>query len=255
MKAFSTLVPAALAASLCAASLPAHATVIADFQPLASAPDYKWVKDAARTDGHLFSINKGADKSAQGVASAFMFLDPSLAALGFLPTVFKIDATVADGNAASYNPLANTFTQTGLNGAFSLTYSGADKTIGSIHLVNGENLLSGVFTNAFIQGFNGSGSINLTAGDGVTSVFSSALRDFSKTVDGSEAFALNLLSAHPGLHAAPGKALDNFQANGAGNFAAASAPEPATWGLMILGFAGVGALIRNRRRRVAGVLV
>lgn len=28
-------------------------------------------------------------------------------------------------------------------------------------------------------------------------------------------------------------------------------PEPATWGLMILGFGGVGALVRGRRRQVA----
>ena len=30
-----------------------------------------------------------------------------------------------------------------------------------------------------------------------------------------------------------------------------SVPEPATWGLMILGFGGVGAMTRNRRRQAA----
>jgi hypothetical protein len=29
----------------------------------------------------------------------------------------------------------------------------------------------------------------------------------------------------------------------------ASVPEPATWGLMILGFGGIGAMVRNRRRQ------
>ena len=28
-------------------------------------------------------------------------------------------------------------------------------------------------------------------------------------------------------------------------------PEPATWGLMLLGFGGMGAMLRNRRRQVA----
>ncbi len=256
MKAFSTLVPAALAVSLCAASLPAHAATIAQFSPLSGNADYKWVQSASGTGGHLFSINKGSDKSVQGVASAFMFLDPTLAGLGFLQATFTIDATVADGNAANFNAASNTFTQNGLNGEFHLTFAGADTTIDGIHLTTGENLLSGSFTNAWIQGFNASGSLNLTGGPGVTSVFTSALKDFSKTVDGSEAFALNLLSANPGFHAATGKSLDNLQSNGGGNFAAdsLSVPEPATWGLMIVGFGGVGALMRNKRRRVAGVL-
>lgn len=32
------------------------------------------------------------------------------------------------------------------------------------------------------------------------------------------------------------------------NFAAASVPEPATWGLMIAGFGGIGAVLRRRRQ-------
>jgi len=31
----------------------------------------------------------------------------------------------------------------------------------------------------------------------------------------------------------------------------AAIPEPATWGLMIMGFGGIGALVRNRRRQTA----
>jgi hypothetical protein len=254
MKAFSTLVPAALAVSLCAATLPAHAATIAQFSPLSGNSDFKWVQSASGTGGHLFSINKGSDTAKQGVATAFMFLDPALAGLGFLPATFTIDATVADGNAATFNTASNTFTQNGLNGSFSLTFAGDDTTIDGIKLTKGENLLSGIFTGAWIQGFNGSGSINLSAGPGVTSVFSSALRDFSNTVDGSEGFALNL-SAN-GFHATKDKSLDDLQGNGGGNFTADSAgvPEPATWGLMIVGFGGIGALMRSKRRRVAGAL-
>jgi hypothetical protein len=253
MKAFSTLVPAALAVSLCAVSLPANAAVIAQFQPLSNANDYKWVKDAAGTGGHFFSVAQSNSSVAQGVATAFGFLDPSLAVLSLLPATFKIDATVADGNAASFNASSGTFTQAGLNGSFSLTYSGADTTIAGFHLVNGENLLSGTFKDAWIQGSGGSGSTNMTIGNGGSAVFTSAVKNFAGLVAGSEEFALNML-VKPGFHASTGKALDNFQGNGGGNFAAAAVPEPATWGLMILGFGGVGALIRSKRRRVAGVL-
>jgi hypothetical protein len=42
--------------------------------------------------------------------------------------------------------------------------------------------------------------------------------------------------------------LNNFSAAATGTFSAAI-PEPATWGLMIMGFGGMGAVLRNRRRQ------
>jgi hypothetical protein len=47
--------------------------------------------------------------------------------------------------------------------------------------------------------------------------------------------------------------LKNFTAQSAsGSFDAQIAvPEPATWGLMLVGFGGMGALLRNRRRTAA----
>jgi hypothetical protein len=257
MKAFSTLVPAVLAASLCVASLPAHADVIAQFQPAARTADFRWVKSAGGTGGHLFSVSDPTSTVKQGVASHFTFFDPALADMVFLPAVFTIDATVDEGNAATFNAASQTFTQTGLTGSFHFTYSGADTIIDGISLVNGEDLLSGDFTDAWIQGFNTSGSVNLTVGNGGSATFKSAVADFSHAVDGSQAFALNLLSVKPGFHADDGKSLDSFTGAGGGNLAqdvAAGVPEPATWGLMIVGFGGIGALMRSKRRRVAGAL-
>jgi hypothetical protein len=37
-------------------------------------------------------------------------------------------------------------------------------------------------------------------------------------------------------------------------FVQASVPEPATWAMMILGFGGVGALLRHRRPRPRAAL-
>ncbi len=38
---------------------------------------------------------------------------------------------------------------------------------------------------------------------------------------------------------------------GAHNASGGSLPEPASWGLMIVGFGGMGAVLRSRRRRPA----
>lgn len=69
----------------------------------------------------------------------------------------------------------------------------------------------------------------------------------------SEEFAFNLLAVSPNFSAASGQALRSFTANGGGNFSdtITAAPEPATRGLMILGFGGAGVLLRTRRRTFA----
>ncbi|WP_372785703.1 PEPxxWA-CTERM sorting domain-containing protein [Phenylobacterium sp.] len=43
-------------------------------------------------------------------------------------------------------------------------------------------------------------------------------------------------------------------ARGAHNAAGGSLPEPASWGLMIIGFGGMGAVLRSQRRALAAAL-
>jgi hypothetical protein len=258
MKALTSLVSlAAVAASMSAVSLPAQAAVFAQFSPLTNASDFRWVKSGgsgptAGTGGHFFTITSNTSTVAQSVAIAFAFLDPAFAALGNLKANLKVDATAAAGNPASFNATAGTYTQAGLNGGFSVLYSGVNTTIAGHHLVPGENLLSGTFTDAWIQGSGGTGSTNVTMGNGGTATYSSALENFSNVIPSSEEFAFNLLGATPKFAALKGKALTTFRANGGGNFGAVgSVPEPATWGLMILGFGGIGAVLRRRRTSLA----
>jgi hypothetical protein len=248
VKAFASA--AVLAACVSGTALSAHAAVFAQFLPMTNAPDYSWVRDG--TGGHFFSINASSDTSAQGVATAFSYIDPTYGGIGLLPATFTIDATAAQGNAASLGS-AGTWTQAGLDGTFSFTYTGPDKTVGGFHIVTGENLLSGSFTGAWIQGAGGTGSTNVTFGNGGAATYHSDIVDFSHEVAGSEEFAFFLLGANPHFGAGAGAGLNSFTANGGGNFDAitASVPEPASWALMILGFGGAGAMLRRRRMAAA----
>jgi len=255
MKAFTPLLSAAaLAVSLAAIAAPSHAAVIAQFSPVTNADDYKWVKSGgsgatAGTGGTFFSANTASAASAQAVAVSFSFLDPNLAALDFLPALFTLSASVASGHPASFD--GSTWTQLGLSGAFSFIYNGANEVVDGIHLTHGENLLSGTFANGWIQGSGGSGSANETFDNGGTATYTSQVLDVAQIQPGSEGFALNLLSVSPHFGASAHKALNSFKANGGGNFEALSVPEPATWGLMIMGFGGMGALLRRRRTAMA----
>jgi len=255
MKTLTTLASAAaLALSLAAVSAPAHAAVIAQFTPDTNASDFKWINDGANNTGaggHFFTVSDNASTVAQGVATHFSFLDPSLALLSSISAVFKVDATVSATPATNNSGL---LTQSGLTGTFSFIYAGPtiDNFNGSgITLFQNSNLLSGVFGNATIEGSSGSGSANLAAVNGGTMTFTSDFLSPTRLKAGTEEFAFNLLSTTPKFGKKTGAALQGFSSNGGGNFSADAVPEPATWGLMIVGFGGLGALARHNRRRAA----
>jgi hypothetical protein len=249
MKALTTFVSAAaIALSISAAAIPAHAAVFGQFDPNTNTSDYKWVVGANGLGGSLFSVNSNSDTTAQGVDVQFSFIEPTFSALHDLDATFMISATAASDQLASEGS-AGTWTQPGLTGNFSLIYNGPDQTLGAFTLTTGEDLLSGSFTNAWIQGAGGTGSTNVTIGNGGGASYSSDVIDFSNVVPGSQEFAFNLGSVNPHFNANPNKSLNSFVANGGGNFSALGVPEPATWGLMIIGFGGMGALLRSNRRR------
>ncbi len=236
---------AAFAVSLVISAAPASAAVFADFSPDVGGADYRWIQSAAGTGGKFFTINAATDSSAQAVSTHFTFLDPALSLLVFLPAKFTLDATVADGNPAiSFLGLVS---QPKLGGTFSFVYSGPTTVIGGKSLVNGvTTLLSGVFSDARITGAGHSGSANLSLALGGALTYSSDLGSFGPIAD---EYSFNLLGATPSFNAGAGKALSNFIANGGGNFSHGAAPEPITWGLMVMGFGGLGLVLRSRRSR------
>jgi hypothetical protein len=255
MKALTKFASAtALAMSLAALAAPTHAAVIAQFTPNTNASDYRWINNGVSanngTGGHFITVTGNTQTTAHGVATHFSFLDPALSALAFIPATFTVDATVASGHAASQNG-SGVWTQTNLNGNFSFVYTGA--TVNNYHgsginLIHNSNLLSGVFTDAWIQGAGGSGSANVAFQNGGNATFHSDYRTFTNVDPTTEEFALNLLAVTPNFGANANKALKTFRANGGGNFSAVGVPEPATWGLMIMGFGGMGLMLRNNRR-------
>jgi len=257
MKLLATLASAsALTLAVVSLSTSAQAAVEAQFTPDTNANDYAWIKSAGGTGGELRTV--GTNGPTVGctdcVATHFSFLDPTLSALAFIPTTFQLDANAAEGNPATVNS-AGVWTQTSIDGGFHFTYFdphfavGTTQTFGSHSLVNGiTNLLSGVFTGAYIQGAGGSGSANVTIANGGHLVLSSDELTFAHIDTATEEFALNLLGATPNFGARPGQALTSFAANGGGNFSAEPIPETATWALLIVGFGGMGAVLRSRRR-------
>ncbi len=247
----------AVALSLAAMAAPSQAAVFAQFSPDTGRSMYRWVNNAANnngTGGALYTTATATGTSAGATAVHFSFLDPALADLMFVPAKFLLNATVASGHAAAFTAGPNTWTQTDVNGGFSFIYTGADHVFGSTLVHHNANLLSGTFTDAWIQGNGGTGSTNLSVGNG--GMFTSLTSDFEHFTNldpGSQEFAFNLLGVTPAFGAKTGKALKSFRANGGGNFSfeTLAVPEPATWGLMIMGFGGVGVMIRRRRQSAA----
>jgi hypothetical protein len=242
------LAVASVATSLTVFAAPSQAgTPIASTVDIDQAADFTWTNNGvtgAGAGGTLVGSAAGINPLGDNF---FTFLLPSLSGLGFLPADFSLTATSTAG-PATQAPGPGTWTQTGLSGSFSYLYAGSNVTIGSISLTTGENLLSGVFTNAWIQGAGASGSTNLSIGNGGSACFTSALfATACGPTDGSE-FAFNMLNVAPGFGAAPDQGLTSFTAYGNGTF---SIPEPGTWALMIMGFGGAGAVLRQRRRVVA----
>jgi len=252
MRAFTKILSGAVAALALTAAAPSQAAVFAQFTPDTGRNIYSWVNNAAGnngTGGAFFTTATPTGTTVGATNVHFSFLALGLTDLQFVPVKFTLNTTVASGSPATFTPGPNTWTQTNVNGGFSFIYTGVTKTFGAIQVLHNANLLSGAFTDAWIQGNGGTGSTNLSIGNG--GAFTSLTSDFNLgNVDpSSEEFALNLLGVTPAFGAKPGKALKSFRANGGGNFSLEilSVPEPATWTMMLMGFGGMGAMIRRRR--------
>jgi hypothetical protein len=97
------------------------------------------------------------------------------------------------------------------------------------------------------------GTVLSTFFDAANGIFSKATALQSVTVSGLSSSAGGNVIAHP---AGPFSLTEEFQVSGSGTFNGgadiSAAPEPAAWAMMLVGFGGLGAMLRsNRRRNVA----
>lgn len=109
------------------------------------------------------------------------------------------------------------------------------------------NALTVTFTNALLVAAPGGASPTLQAdvASGSVITYWSDFADLSDT--DSENFSLSFSGSSTPLTLALGR-LPNFRVSGSGTFAAALVPEPASWGLMLVGFGAIGGALRSRRK-------
>lgn len=271
MKALTLFATAAAAAvTLAASAAPADAAVLlfASFNTgTSNTANIDWVRGtgANAANGHLFTTSTATGTTLGAAAVKFTFLgDPALPDFDNLKANFTLNATVSH-TPAQFD--GSTYTQTGLdNGTFSFVYAGPTETLDSIHLVkNVTVLLSGTFNDAWMQGAGGVGGLDVTVGNGGSAHFVSSIYDLSQSKPGSDEFALHLSNVTPHFSAVNPStgcvnticshigttALNSFRAHDGGDFQFNSVPEPSTWALMIVGFGGAGAMLRQRRRTAA----
>ena len=226
-----------------------------------------WNRTDAGTlkNGALYSSNTAYvinSSTASPIATNFSFINYlPLSGMSNLASTLQLAGTET-GTPVSIS--GTQLTQTAINGTFNFVYTGPTFTTGNNVLVTtGDNLLSGTFTNAFITGVKGGNFATFNAAQPLQVVtfqsdFLNLANSYGRTIamDLNRVFPSRSNVANFGGPANPNfnnRALADFRALGSGTFAAGAIPEPATWGLMILGFGGAGVMLRSNRRRMVAV--
>jgi hypothetical protein len=155
------------------------------------------------------------------------------------PTVTStstLEFDTTNGTAGSYSSFFQFNSDIFNSGVFTATASTnplAGTTVTLLQLFTGGTVTGGVYSGGtLVSGGSISGSSN-----------SLTLADVALTPNTNYTFQYS-----GNLGRTPG----NISGNGA--FALAAVPEPATWGLMLLGFGGMGLMLRRRRRPVLAQL-
>ena len=258
MRYFTKLtVAAALAITAMSAATSASALTFASFN---TGADQKlvWnrIDNGTQRNGVLFTSNNSFNQNTatpSSVVSTFNFINYApLAGMTNLAAAFTMSA-VETGTPVT---IAGTqLDQTQINGTFQFTYTGLPfLTVNNVLVLNGAKLLSGSFSNATISGKKLATVGTFGAAMPVNPVsFQSDFLNFTNAAYG-QTIAVNLWDIQKPLCAQgcqPTRALRDMRASMVGTFSAGAIPEPATWGLMILGFAGAGGMLRSNRRRLA----
>jgi hypothetical protein len=114
------------------------------------------------------------------------------------------------------------------------------------------NLLTVSFTNAELDASQNNGSFTFKSNDDSVITYTSDFLDFSHVVD--KDFSLSFSGSSPTFSAPIGKSSRSMRFSGTGTFASdpppivPNVPEISTWGMMMIGFGTMGAVMRGRRK-------
>lgn len=165
-----------------------------------------------------------------------------------------IGATAANAAAIVLNPApaVNLPITPPASGTFGNSFNPA--TVGTFTDVFNFTLNGGSLADASLITISLSGGNNIDFTCPTCSVLIDGLAFNHMTSGNLDVFTLNPTSLNSGPHAFTinGEVTSGPTASYSGtfNFNVASVPEPATWGMMLLGFLGIGLVVRRSRRPV-----
>lgn len=264
MKPINKLLAGAIVAATIAGAAPANAEVVtfAQFQSIGNKGQTYWKNNGTNasngTGGSIFTTSTATSTVPGSRLVRFSFVQPSIS-----PFVTNVNANFTLLGSVTNSPAtlaSGQLIQSGITGTFSFLTTSA-LTINSRVFAAGSNLLSGSFTNASITGqrLGTSGSFGGSGSQGTTFTYTSDFLDFipASSLDFSIAFTSisSALQASPS-GGVPNRALRSFRAFSTGSFSSDPAPivtavpEPAVWGLMVIGFGLVGVRKRGGARVV-----
>jgi len=114
------------------------------------------------------------------------------------------------------------------------------------------NLLTVSFTNAELDASQLGGSFTFKSNATSSITYTSDFLDFSNVI--TKDFSFSFSGANPTFSATIGRSSRNMTFSGTGTFASDPAPttigvpEASSWAMLVLGFGGIGALMRSGRR-------
>ena len=258
-------VAATLAVSAISAATSANALVFASYTALTD-QRLVWNRDDINgnfKNGKLFTSNNPFNQNTatfSPIASTFSFstlyAGGLLAGMQNLAADFSMQGSEVGSAAINLGVGPNRpIQQPNISGTFKFVYTGPTFTnVNNVLVATGANLLTGTFTGASFVGNRFSLTGNFNAAQPATMTFSSAFINFATS--SQRTTAANLFFRRPyaaGANNTP-RSVQDWQANSTGTFSALGIPEPATWGLMIFGFGGAGAMLRSNRRRALAAI-
>ena len=235
---------------LAAAPAAAVETVFAQIGLTTSASNFRWVRSATDGNAQFYTTSSSTGTAADAALITFGLVGAPT------PLFTLANFTLSGSTTASPAQVSGGgIDQNITTGTFNITAT-SGFTYGDVVILAGDSLLSGSFSSVSVQGNTGQTLASLlgSTSGGSTISFTSPLFNFAPGSQlgftfglGSLAPALGVTSSATTVNSFRSTISGTFQSDPAPEFPG-SVPEPATWGMMIIGMGLVGVATRRRRR-------